>query len=87
MARCEKWKCGAGRILLPTARAGLDIVGLDWSPHMLQVCQPRLLDEPAAVWARVRLIGANMRSFALAQRFNLITLPFLLFQHLIPVAD
>ncbi|MCK6557965.1 class I SAM-dependent methyltransferase [bacterium] len=79
--------CGTGRILLPTARAGLDIVGLDSSPHMLQVCRQRLLDEPAAVRARVRLIEADMRSFALAQRFNLITLPFRPFQHLITVAD
>ena len=27
--------CGTGRVLVPTARAGVDIVGLDLSPHML----------------------------------------------------
>lgn len=27
--------CGTGRVLMPTARAGVDIVGLDASPHML----------------------------------------------------
>jgi SAM-dependent methyltransferase len=27
--------CGTGRLLLPTARAGIAVVGLDLSPHML----------------------------------------------------
>ena len=27
--------CGTGRVLIPTARAGMDIVGVDLSPHML----------------------------------------------------
>ena len=34
--------CGTGRVLIPTARAGVDIVGLDLSPHMLAVCRERL---------------------------------------------
>ena len=33
--------CGTGRILIPTARAGVEVVGLDLSPHMLQVCRTR----------------------------------------------
>jgi SAM-dependent methyltransferase len=33
--------CRTGRVLIPTARAGLDIVGLDLSPHMLAVCRQR----------------------------------------------
>ncbi|RIK81799.1 class I SAM-dependent methyltransferase [candidate division KSB1 bacterium] len=79
--------CGTGRILLPTARAGVDLVGLDLSPHMLQVCQKRLLDEPETVQSRVRLIQADMRGFDLAQTFKLVTLPFRPFQHLTTVAD
>jgi SAM-dependent methyltransferase len=39
--------CGTGRVLLPTARAGLDIVGLDASPRMLAVCRERLQSESA----------------------------------------
>src|SRR5262249_4620638 len=62
--------CGTGRILIPTARAGVDIVGLDLSPHMLQVCQTRLLTEPEAVQSRVRLTQADMRNFDLAQTFS-----------------
>jgi SAM-dependent methyltransferase len=79
--------CGTGRILIPTARAGIDVVGLDSSATMLQVCRTRLLNEPDAVRTRVRLIHADMRSFDLAQTFNLVTLPFRPFQHLTTVED
>jgi SAM-dependent methyltransferase len=79
--------CGTGRILIPTARAGVDIVGLDLSLHMLQVCQKRLLNEPEAVQRRVRLMQGDMRNFNVAQTFKLATLPFRPFQHLTAVED
>ena len=79
--------CGTGRIVIPTARARVDIVGLDLSSHMLQVCQKRLLNEPEAVQSRIRLIQADMRNFDLTQTFRLVTLPFRPFQHLTTVED
>ena len=79
--------CGTGRVLIPTARAGIDIVGLDLSPHMLAVCRERLQKEPDAVRSRVRLLQADMRDFDLAQRFTLATIPFRPFQHLLTVED
>jgi SAM-dependent methyltransferase len=79
--------CGTGRILIPTARAGIDIFGLDFSPHMLQECRKRLLGEPEVVQSRVRLTEADMRNFDLARTFQLITLPFRPFQHLTTVED
>ncbi|CAG0936193.1 Cypemycin N-terminal methyltransferase [Thermoflexales bacterium] len=79
--------CGTGRVLIPTARAGIAITGIDLSPHMLDVCQRRLAQEPAEVQARVQIDQADMRDFALGQAFKLITLPFRPFQHLIEVAD
>lgn len=79
--------CGTGRILIPTARADVEIVGLDLSQHMLHICQARLLNEPAAIQARARLQQADMRNFDLARTFTLITLPFRPFQHLTTVAD
>lgn len=79
--------CGTGRVLLPTARAGINIVGLDLSPHMLRVCQDRLRQEPVHVQSRVCLVQADMRHFALSRPFQLITLPFRPFQHLTTVAE
>lgn len=79
--------CGTGRILIPIARAGIDIVGLDLSGHMLQVCRKSLFYEPETVQSRVRLIQADMRNFDLAQTFKLVTVPFRPFQHLNTVED
>lgn len=79
--------CGTGRVLIPTARAGVDVVGLDLSPRMLTVCRRRLRDEPEAVQSRVRLVEADMRRFDLGQIFTLVTIPFRPFQHLLTVED
>jgi len=79
--------CGTGRVLIPTARAGVEIVGLDLSSHMLDVCRERLLKEPKVVQSRVRLVEADMRRFALGQAFKLATTPFRPFQHLTTVDD
>jgi hypothetical protein len=54
---------------------------------MLAVCRERLLSEPGEVQSRIQLVHADMRNFALARQFNLVTLPFRPFQHLITVED
>jgi len=79
--------CGTGRVLIRTARAGIEIVGLDASAAMLAVCRERLHDEPEAVQTRVQLVQADMRAFDLRRRFTLVTIPFRPFQHLITVED
>ena len=79
--------CGTGRVLIPTARAGIEIAGLDLSPSMLGVCRQRLLAEPDPVRARVELVEGDMRRFDLRRSFNLVTIPFRPFQHLVSVED
>jgi SAM-dependent methyltransferase len=79
--------CGTGRVLIPTARAGVDIVGLDLSAHMLAVCREKLLREPAAVQEKATLVHADMRRFDLGRAFTLATIPFRPFQHLLNVDD
>jgi SAM-dependent methyltransferase len=79
--------CGTGRVLIPTARAGIDIVGLDLSPRMLGVCRERLRTEPEAVQSQVELVQGDMRDFDLGRAFNLVTIPFRPFQHLVSVED
>jgi SAM-dependent methyltransferase len=79
--------CGTGRVLIPTARAGLDIVGLDLSPQMLAVCRDRLRDESATVQFRVQLVEADMRQFELGRTFAIVTIPFRPFQHLLTMED
>ena len=78
---------GTGRVLIPIARAGIEITGLDLSPSMLSVCRQRLLAEPDPVRARVELVEGDMRRFDLGLSFNLATIPFRAFQHLVSVED
>jgi SAM-dependent methyltransferase len=79
--------CGTGRVLLPTARAGIEITGLDVSLSMLAVCRQKLAREPDATRARVQLVHGNMCQFELGQSFGLITIPFRAFLHLLTVAE
>jgi len=79
--------CGTGRILLPIARAGIEITGLDLSESMLAVCRQKLSQESAGVQARCRLAYGDMREFDLGRRFQLVTTPFRSFQHLITIEE
>src|SRR5437016_12607947 len=68
--------CGTGRVLLPIARAGIEIHGVDNSPAMLGVLKKHLQNEPEAVRKRVSLTGGDMRNFRLGRKFPLVTVPF-----------
>ena len=79
--------CGTGRVLIPTARARIEVIGLDTSRQMLNVCRSRLRREPPDVQARVRLLEGDMRGFTVDRSFTLATIPFRPFQHLLTVSD
>jgi SAM-dependent methyltransferase len=79
--------CGTGRVLLPCARAGVEVTGIDASAGMLAVCEERLRLEAPGVRAKVRIVRADMRSFDLGRTFALVTIPFRPFQHLLSVED
>ncbi len=79
--------CGTGRVLLPTARAGIDIVGVDQSPAMLALCRRDLANAPAEVQQRVELREGDMRAFDIGRLFTLVTIPFRPFQHLVTVEE
>jgi len=79
--------CGTGRVVLPLARAGFEVTGLDLSPHMLAMARRKLEKEQSDVRARVRLVEGNMRDFALDDRFGLILIPNRSFQILLERRD
>jgi len=78
---------GTGRILLPIARAGATIVGLDSSSNMLERCRQKLAAESAAVQGRVTLQQRDIHDFDLGERFPLIIAPFRVVQHLTTVDE
>ena len=55
--------CGNGRVTLPLARAGLQVVGVDLFAPMLVAARKGLAAEPAEVRHRVRLEQGDMREF------------------------
>ncbi|MBN1430014.1 MAG: class I SAM-dependent methyltransferase [Anaerolineae bacterium] len=79
--------CGTGRILIPTAQAGIDIVGLDRSADMLAVAREKIAALEPETASRIRLVEGDMRSFSLGERFNLIAIPFRAFLHLLAGED
>jgi SAM-dependent methyltransferase len=79
--------CGTGRILLPIARSGLSIDGLDASAQMLERCRAKLAEEPDAVRRRASLHQGDARAFDLGRQFDLVIAPFRVVQHLTTTDD
>ena len=73
---------GTGRIGLYLARHGVEVVGLDLSPTMLDRARKVLEEEPAEVARRVTLVEGSMVDFDLGRRFGLAYVPFRAFLHL-----
>ncbi|HHX64178.1 MAG TPA: class I SAM-dependent methyltransferase [Chloroflexi bacterium] len=79
--------CGTGRILIPTAEAGVNITGIDLSDEMLDIARRRVAELEPDVQSRITLIQGDMRQFDIDRRFPLITIPFRAFMHLLTVDD
>jgi len=79
--------CGTGRVLLPFARAGFDITGIELSQAMLDKLQAKLDKEPREVQAHVALKCANMRDYRFSQEFRLVFCAFNSFLHLLTTED
>jgi SAM-dependent methyltransferase len=79
--------CGTLRVMLPVAEAGVRVTGIDESPHMLAVAQKKLEKADPEVRARIILEQADMRSFELGKKFNLIYVPFNTFGLLLTIED
>jgi SAM-dependent methyltransferase len=67
---------GNGRIALPMARHGVDVVGVDHSQPMLRDLRLRLKSEPEEVRRRVRVVRGDMRRAKLQRRFSLVICTF-----------
>jgi SAM-dependent methyltransferase len=67
---------GNGRIALPIARHGIDVVGVDHSKPMLGALRARLTEEPTVVRRRVRVVRGDMRRVKLRRRFPLVLCTF-----------
>lgn len=76
--------CGTGRVAIPIALNGTDIVALDSSSAMLERAQQKA---DAAGASSLTLVQEDMRDFTLADRFSLAIIPFRGFLSLLSVED
>jgi len=79
--------CGTGRITIPIAEAGVDIVGLDRSSNMLSIFRQKIANLNAETQSHIRIVKDDMRSFSLKDRFKLIIIPYRAFLHLLTPED
>jgi SAM-dependent methyltransferase len=79
--------CGTGRVLIPTALAGYDITGIDFSPYMLKKCREKVAELPAKIQHQIHLVQGDMTKFNTGEKYALATIPFRPFQHLITVTE
>ena len=79
--------CGTGRILVPLARAGFGIIGIDANDRMLEVARRKLAKEPPEVQKRATLVKADARDFDLGKKFDLVILAFSSVNHLLSPDD
>ncbi len=77
-----EYGAGNGRIAIPMARAGVDVVGVDLSSAMLADLQSSLAREPADVKRRIRVVHGDMRKVRIRRRFPLIIAAFNTILHL-----
>ena len=72
---------GTGRIAIPTAAAGIRVIGVDSSPGMLEVCRERA--ELAGVAELLDLRLGELESPPVEERVALVTCPFRSYLHLL----
>jgi SAM-dependent methyltransferase len=75
--------CGTGRVMLPCLKAGLDVDGVDLSPHMLA----RLREKAEPLGFRPRLYEMSMSAFRIDRRYALVMIPFNSFVHNLTADD
>jgi len=67
--------CGTGRITLPLAELGFEVIGLDSGPEMLHKAEERRRQAPAEIRQRLKFIEGDMRSWSARAQFDLIMIP------------
>jgi SAM-dependent methyltransferase len=79
--------CGTGRITLPLAQIGFDVVGLDNEPQMLHKAEERRLQSASEIRQRLVFIEGDMRTWAASSDFDLILIPCSSISHVLSLED
>ena len=75
--------CGSGRLTVPIAQSGIEIIGADLSAPMLEAARAKA----RAAGVEVQFLEADMRGFELHRRFAAILIPGNSLLHLVTIQD
>ena len=78
---------GSGRIAIPAVRKGARVTGLDLSDTMLEQAHKHREKLAKSKREHLTLHLGDMRSFELARKFDVISIPFNAFMHLYTLDD
>ena len=78
---------GTGRIAIPIAQAGIEVVGLESSAKMLQEARRKTGGAGEASAGSPAWVEGDMRDFSLGRRFALVIIPFRGFLSLLSVEE
>lgn len=71
-----EYGAGTGRMTLPLARAGSEVMAVDVSQSMLDLLSERVRAEPKATRQRISVKKGDMRTFSTSRRFDLVIAGF-----------
>lgn len=74
---------GSGRLTIPLACEGHDVVAVDISPSMLTILGEKLTKQPVDVRSKIRVVESDICSLDLGQTFDLVMVPFYTFNYLL----
>ena len=75
---------GTGRVAIPMAREGMNIVGIDTSPIMLEMLRKKIVRERIN---GITFFQQDMRSLSLESNFDIVLCPFCTFNFLLSIED
>jgi SAM-dependent methyltransferase len=78
---------GTGRVTVPLARDGRQVIAVDRSEAMLARLRDRITRLPAPVAARITPMAGDLRSFSVGGRFPLVIAAFNVLEHLYTRTD
>jgi SAM-dependent methyltransferase len=81
-ARILELGAGSGRVTIPLARAGREVVAVDRSPAMLARLSARVAGLPPAVARRITIVEGDLRDFEAPGTFPLVIAAFNVVEHL-----
>ena len=78
---------GTGRVAIPIAQAGIEVVGLESSAGMLREARRKTGDAQGASHGIPEWVEGDMRDFSLGRKFALVIIPFRGFLSMLSVGE